>query len=420
MFAARLGLWTTAVAAAANFVCAQNDTLRLSYADAERLFEERNLLVRTRRLEATAERSVVPQLMAFDNPFLYLEQNLYNQFTRTALPLGPEGETIVQLQQLIRLAGKRIKAAKLQEQSAVVLETVADEAVRALRYELRTALGELDYFRRVIDFYNRSINQIQEIVVKYREQHARGNLSLSEKIRIETLFHDTAVERMEYVMAYSEKEAAVRLLIGETTARPIVAQLDVLSTATVPALDSLVQIAYENRPDLKTLRETVNYRRMALDLEKAGAVPDLSVGYVYDKAGNYIPNYHAFSLSVNIPVFNRNQGRIQQAKHLIEAARRETEYLEQSIRNDLIQALNQLREVESVYERYGPEYLLEYDRLIAATFENYLKRNLGFLEFVDIFQSYKQTVLTSERLYNERRQLYEFIAFTCGFKFFER
>jgi hypothetical protein len=88
--------------------------------------------------------------------------------------------------------------------------------------------------------------------------------------------------------------------------------------------------------------------------------------------------------------------------------------LEQTVRNDLVRALNQLKELDAVYDRYGPEYLQEYDKLMAATFENYLKRNVGFLDFADLFESYKQTVLTSERLYNERRQIFEFISFTCA------
>jgi cobalt-zinc-cadmium efflux system outer membrane protein len=393
---------------------AQNDTLRLDFATAERLFDERNLLVRARRTEALGERALVPQAKAWDNPNFYLEQNIYNQFTRTPLPLGSDGETTVQLQQLVRLAGKRLKAARLQEKAADLQDLLADETIRALRYELRLALGMLDYFRRVIDFYNRSVKQMEEIVVKYREQHSRGNLSLSEKIRVESLFHDTAVERLEYQMAYAEQEANIRLLIGERSSRPIAANISVIPDVPVPSLDVLLQTAFDNRPDLKIQREKLDFNERLLTLEKANAVPDLAVGYVYDKAGNFINNYHAFSLSMALPVFNRNKGRIQQAAYLIDAARREIEHLEQTVRNDLVRALNQLKELDAVYDRYGPEYLQEYDKLMAATFENYLKRNVGFLDFADLFESYKQTVLTSERLYNERRQIFEFISFTCA------
>ncbi len=398
---------------------AQNDTLKLDFATAERLFEEKNLLVRARRMEALGERSLIAQVKAWDNPNLYLEQNIYNQYTRSPLPIGPNGETIVQLEQLVRLAGKRSKATKLQEKSAQIYELVTDETVRALKYELRSALGDLDYLRRVIDFYDRSVKQMEEIVEKYREQHSRGNLALSEKIRVESLFHDTAVERLEYKMAYSEREATIRLLIGETLPRPIAANIQPIADVPVPAPSALLQTALDNRPDLKIQRGKIDFHERLLQLERANAVPDLAVGYVYDKAGNYINNYHAFSLSMNLPIFNRNKGRIEQAGHLVNAAQRETEHLQQSVENDIVQALNKLKELDVVYDRYGPEYLQEYDKLMAATFENYLKRNVGFLEFADLFESYKQTVLTSERLYNERRQIFEFLSFTCAKQIFE-
>jgi cobalt-zinc-cadmium efflux system outer membrane protein len=398
---------------------AQNDTLKLDFSTAERLFEERNLLVRARKMEALGERSLIPQAKAWDNPNLYLEQNIYNQFTRSPLPLGANGETVVQLEQLIRLAGKRSKAAKVQEQSAKIQELFTDETVRALKYELRVALGDLDHLRRVIDFYNRSVKQMEEIVEKYREQHARGNLSLSEKIRVESLFHDTAVERLEYKTAYSEREATIRLLIGEESNRPVVANIRAIPDVPVPVLTTLIQTALDNRPDLKIRREKTGFQERLLQLERANAVPDLAFGYVYDKAGNFINNYHAFSLSMDIPVFNRNKGRIEQANYLVNAAQRETEHLELLVRNELVQTLDKLKELDVVYDRYGPEYLQDYDKLMSATFENYLKRNVGFLEFADLFESYKQTVLTSERLYNERRQIFEFLSFTCATQLFD-
>ena len=63
---------------------------------------------------------------------------------------------------------------------------------------------------------------------------------------------------------------------------------------------------------------------MNLQLQKATAVPDVSLSLNYDKYGSYGTNYLGGGIEFNLPFFNRNQGGIKQARIAIDQSNSST------------------------------------------------------------------------------------------------
>ena len=59
----------------------------------------------------------VLQARLFENPVISLEQNVYNRLNGKYFDFGKEGETVVEVEQVIRLAGQRNKQIKLGKKS---------------------------------------------------------------------------------------------------------------------------------------------------------------------------------------------------------------------------------------------------------------------------------------------------------------
>src|SRR6185437_15122723 len=76
----------------------------------------------------------------------------------------------------------------------------------------------------------------------------------------------------------------------------------------------LMDSAYHNRTDLQIARTNTNISRLNYEYQKALAVPDLSLGLIYDEAGSFLNNYVGVGASIDLPFFNRNQGNIRSAK----------------------------------------------------------------------------------------------------------
>jgi cobalt-zinc-cadmium efflux system outer membrane protein len=155
--------------------------------------------------------------------------------------------------------------------------------------------------------------------------------------------------QIELMRARKELEAARKRLAagwGSTTARfeSVAGNLDSLPTPA--SLDSLQQRLSKN-PDLARWATEITQRQALISMEKSKAIPDVTatVG-----ASKYLmPNDYALvvGFSMPLPVFDRNQGRIQEAEHRLSKAEqdmRNTEVRITTALNTAYQALDAARE----------------------------------------------------------------------------
>ena len=82
----------------------------------------------------------------------------------------------------------------------------------------------------------------------------------------------------------------------------------------LPSKQELIQIAEENRPDVKIAKTQLDYANHNLIYQKALAKPDISIGTEYDQRSSYAPNYVGLAISFPLNILNRNQGNIASAQ----------------------------------------------------------------------------------------------------------
>lgn len=120
--------------------------------------------------------------------------------------------------------------------------------------------------------------------------------------------------------------------------------------------NQLLQLAMDHRPDLAFHRANEALANAELRSDRATGKPDASIfgGYerpdsgfsqeAFNAAGNLRPiretfNYATFGLSINLPLFNRNQGAIAADAAGIQAARSEITAVNLSLRHEVAQNL---------------------------------------------------------------------------------
>mgnify|MGYP000121560979 FL=1 len=97
-------------------ICAQQATTGvLTLKEAEQRFLERNLSLIAERYNIDMAQAQVLQAKLFENPVISLEQNVYNRLNGKYFDFGKEGEMVVGIEQVIRLAGQRNKQVKLEK-----------------------------------------------------------------------------------------------------------------------------------------------------------------------------------------------------------------------------------------------------------------------------------------------------------------
>jgi len=78
---------------------------------------------------------------------------------------------------------------------------------------------------------------------------------------------------------------------------------------------------------------------------------------------------------------------------------------------------NALR-IEQLYNSFDPAFKDDFEKLIQQVFVNYEKRNIGMLEFIDFYDSYKTNVLQLNNLELSRVLSLEQLNYVTGTSFF--
>lgn len=384
---------------------AQEGVVRLSLDDALERFAACNLSLIAERYHVDMAEAQVTQAKLFENPVVSFEQNVYNRNNGKYFDLGKEGEAVVEIEQLIYIAGQRNKRVRLEKLNKEMAVYQFEEVIRTLRGELKEKFVDLYYTRKSLSVYDREIGYLSTVLDVYKEQNAKGNVSLLEKSRIQALLLSLKQERNGISNEAVALEGDLRLLLGlkrEEVPEPLFDEsaLDRIELEKLPLAELSARMA--GRPDLKQAEADIRASEADVRLQRSLAFPEVSLKGAYDRAGNFCNNYFAIGLSVSVPLFNRNQGNIKSAhlsvlrnNTLAEQARRQAD-------NELFACYTKLAKALELYRSSDYELERDFDRIIEGVNAGFRKRNISLLEFIDYYEAYKETCL---QLYEMKRDV---------------
>jgi cobalt-zinc-cadmium efflux system outer membrane protein len=149
------------------------------------------------------------------------------------------------------------------------------------------------------------------------------------------------------------------------------------------------------------------------------AVPDLTASASYDKQGSYALYYNSIGVSMDLPFFNRNQGNIKSAKAQIENTDALQKSTEATVAENVSRSLQKAYSENKLFQSIDPGFSNDFERLMHEVLINYQKRNIGLLEFLDFYDSYKQNILQINSIKFNRVQAFEDINYYTGTEFFQ-
>ncbi len=405
---------------------AVGDSLKINLRELEEIFLQKNAMLMAYKFDIEANRASIIQARLWENPTLSYEQMLYNNQTKSILPiLGlndakgvPTTQQAVQLQQLFYLAGKRTKRTALAETSTRIAEDMYYDALRGLKFELRNNFYDLYYLQNIVRIYDEEIASLVKTLTGMNTLLEKGIIPIKDITRIRALQFSLETERKDLRVQMLERQVNLRTITGIRNEVFFIPQTDknLLDAITMQhlTLDNLITTALENRPDLRLQQSSLRYEQQNLVYQKAFRVPDLQAGITYDRAGSSVPNYFAATFQIGLPMFNKNQGNIKAAEYRIQAAQKQIVSQEDRITGDIQLAYRKALEADQLYKAYDKAFMIDFDKLfdnVKASFDN---RIISMLEFIDFYESYKSSAVQMNRLQNDRINAIEEINFMAG------
>ncbi len=397
------------------------DTLSLTLAQADSLFLQRNLLSLAGRYQIEASQAQIIQARLLDNPTITAELNAYNPAGRKAFDVGGNGQKAFSIQQTILLASKRSKRVAVAAEQARLTELQFADLLRSLRFELHSRFYDVYFTQNTLREYTNQRTRLTETIQAFERQFNRNNVALRELVRLKALLLQLNNDQLDLQTQLIGQQRDLRTLLQTTLpVRPLLTNADLNRYVNrLPSLDQAVNLAIENRPDLRGAETLVRQAEANVSLQKALAKPDLRVGGLYDQNASYTPNYTAVTLGIDLPLLNKNQGNIRSARAQADYQRLVQRNARTAIENEVQAALEQIQRTEAAYQAIDPSFPAQFGELNQGVLRNFEKGNLSLIEFVDLFETYLENIQQLNRLSADRVNAYEQLSFTVGTDLFK-
>jgi cobalt-zinc-cadmium efflux system outer membrane protein len=402
----------------------KQDTVSLSIAQAEETFLKSNLLLLAQKYNVDATQALIMEAKLYPNPGFNLEQGAYNSQTHKWFETDyAHGEEAYQVSQLIVLSRKIHKQALMAETNYKLAEDAFYDLLRTLKLALRSSFYNVYYLLQTAKVYEEEITALKTIVNAYKEVQGKGYVAESEVVQVQAQLYSLQNEYQTLIDNINDLESQLRLLLQsgpKTFIKPVVDPEIINADPMKYSYSSLLDSAYNNRTDLMIAKDNLLLSQQTYSYQKALAVPDLTVGAGYDWHGGYIPDFSYINLGLNIPIFNRNQGAIKNAKILIDYNNTQLEATKKSLEEQVTRAWQKAIDANKLYKGIDTAFSKKFDTLANEMMKNYMKRNVSLLTFLSFYDSYKQNIVQLNTIQFNKINTLENLNFLTGTNFFNK
>jgi len=394
-----------------------SDTLKLTVRQAEDQFIKNNLSLIVARYNIDNASAQIITARLFQNPDFSFSNGIHASGVPNAF-----SEQSASVSQLFYTAGKRNKNIQLAKIGVEQAKYQFFDLLRTLKFTLRNDFYTIYYNEQSAKVYNEEITSLSKTLGVFREQYTKGNIAQKEVLRIQSQLYSLQTEYISLLAGIDTTESELKLLIKvspKTYVEPGVTS-DSKEMVSQVAYQQLLDSAYLNRYDLRYSKATVDYSDMNLKLQKATAIPDVSLSFNYDKLGSYGNNFMSAGIAFSLPFFNRNQGAIKQAHIAVDQSKVQLQSQQDQVESDVATNYKGALRLEQLYNSFDPQFKDDFTHLIQEVFKNYEKRNISMLEFLDFYDSYKTNTLQMNNLQLNRVLSLEQLNYATGTSFFNK
>jgi len=211
-------------------------------------------------------------------------------------------------------------------------------------------------------------------------------------------------DRIEILKELVQQRQNLNLITGIDG--PIVPQLDeseiiLLFQNGNFTKDQLLGLAKEKNPEFLIAQKNIEAQQLAIKLQKSLSVPDVTAGVAYDQFSGAFRDQVNATLSIPLPLWNKNKGNIKIAQAQLGQIKADADYKTNELISEIESAytiwLEQKKHSESINESIHNNLELVYNGVL----KNFQNRNISLFEFTDFMESYNQSILQTNELHKQ-------------------
>ncbi len=376
-----------------------SDTLKVNIRQADSIFLKNNYALLAASMNIDAQTAQIIQAKLYPNPTLTVDLNAYDPQNKEAFHTGKTGQKSFQYDQLILLGGKRRAQIELAKTNVQIATLEFQDLIRQLKYQLHSSLYNLNQQSFLLSKYNGQLTLLDSILVAYDVQVAKGNIPLKDLVRLKGVYLNLSNSRAEIFKLYFEEMSAIQTILQTVSiVKPMITDDDIATFIKPLDLVTLNETAMQNRPDYLIAEKNTLLAQQYFEFQKKMSIPDINLFSSYDQRGGAFVNQVNFGVSIPLRLWNRNQGNIKTAQFLI----KQNEFNAEAQKNLLLSEVQRnyfmLNQSIVEYKKISFLYNKDFEITLKGISDNFKKRNVSLLEFIDFFEGYNNALAEIARI----------------------
>ena len=283
----------------------------------------------------------------------------------------------------------RLQAAE--DTTAQTKSTVADNE-RTLTFNVASQFFSVQLAESTLDLAIEDMKSFQNTVDISQARYKAGDISEGDylKIKLQLLQFQSDVSQAQ--LAKIQALVGLRQFLGyQTVAADYDVSADFDYLPVTIKLEDLQAKALQSRADLRAAQQGVVAARSQHELAKANGKVDVTGTFNYDHVSD--TNTASLFGSLQIPIFNRNQGEIARTNYAINQAQELELAANDQVMSDVLTAYEAVRDNDEVVSLYRAGYLDAAKESRDISEYSYKRGAASLLDYLDAERSYRATEL---------------------------
>jgi len=243
-----------------------------------------------------------------------------------------------------------------------------------------------------LEFARQDLASFEQTVNLSDTRYKAGAISEADllKIKLQLLQFQTDVSSAQ--LALVQSRYGLRQLVGFES---VPADYELIGELAYAPLhgnqEDLQSLALKQRPDLLAAQQGVTAAQSQYQLAKANGKRNLTTTFDYTHVSDL--NSAGFTLNIEIPIFDRNQGEIARTHYAISAAQELQTAASETVLTDVANSFQAMQTNDQIVHLYTSGYLQQAQDSRDISEYAYKRGAASLLDFLDAERSYRATQL---------------------------
>ena len=244
--------------------------------------------------------------------------------------------------------GKTSKNLALDEKSKKLVQLTVDQAKQQVSMAVMGTFYTISFLQEAIQIKDDQLNTLNEHLQFVQKKAATGSATqydiMTTKVRMSVIEN----QKTDLQTALQIQISQLNSYLGKPQSNPILLKKDLQIQQMIPSVDSLCNVAFANRNELKMALQKESISKSRLNVIKVQNNPSLNFvanggfknGYLNSSFEDVGKLNFAVGVGLKVPLFDANRSKYTkiQANAYFEENQQETELMRRSITNEIVES----------------------------------------------------------------------------------